>query len=64
MQQAIQSQLRDKFDQKAKIKCPRPQWKKGKVFYCRAKAKNGDRYRVKVTLGAQKSFKFRWLQVF
>ena len=63
MQQAIQSQLRDQFDQKAKIKCPKKQWKQGKVFYCKAKAKGGAKYRVKVTLGKQRTFAFKWLQV-
>lgn len=63
MQQAVQSQLRDQFDQKAKIKCPRTSWKKGKVFFCQAKAKDRANYRIKVTLGKQKSFAFKWLQV-
>lgn len=63
MQQAIQSQLRDQFNQKAKIRCPKKQWRKGKVFYCKAKAKGGAKYRVRVTLGDQKSFAFKWRQV-
>ncbi len=63
MQEAIQSQLRDQFNQRAKIKCPKKQWKKGKVFFCKAKAANGSKYRIRVKLGNQKSFSFKWLQV-
>ena len=63
MAQAIQSQLRDEFNQKAKIRCPAKKWKKGKVLFCKAKRPDGSRYRIKVTLGNQKSFKFKWLQV-
>jgi hypothetical protein len=63
MQEAIQSQLRDQFNQRAKIRCPKKKWKKGKVFFCRAKAANGSKYRIRVKLGSQKSFAFKWLQV-
>ncbi len=50
-------------NQKAKIRCPAKKWKKGKVLFCKAKRPDGSRYRIKVTLGKQKSFKFKWLQV-
>lgn len=65
VQNAIESQIKDVVKQKATVKCPpRSTWTKGAVFFCTAKPTNGDAsYRVKVTLGREKTYAFRWLKI-
>ncbi len=65
VQNAIESQIKEVVKQKATVKCPaRSNWTRGAVFYCNAKPTNGAAsYRVKVTLGREKTHAFRWLKI-
>jgi hypothetical protein len=65
VQDAIESQIKEVVKQKATVKCPaRSSWTRGAVFFCNAKPTNGDAaYKVKVTLGREKTHAFRWLKV-
>jgi hypothetical protein len=65
VERAIERQVREVIGQPATVRCPkRSGWKKGAQFFCSARPTNGDApYRVRVTLGSKKNWKFDWRQV-
>jgi len=43
------------------VNCPsKVTWVKGKIFYCKAKAGDGTKYRVQVKLGNEAAGNLRW----
>ena len=63
VERAIVNQAKDVLKANVKVNCPaRSTWKRGAVFYCTAKSPS-KQWRLKVTLGAEKKHKFRWVTV-
>jgi hypothetical protein len=61
----LENSIRRGFKQQAgksvTVNCPsKVTWAKGKIFYCKAKAADGTKYRVQVKLGNEAAGNLRW----
>jgi hypothetical protein len=61
----LENSIRRGFKQQAgknvTVNCPSNiTWAKGKIFFCKAKASDGTRYRVQVRLGNEAAGNLRW----
>ena len=61
LQKNIKSGFKKQAGVTVKVKCPKKvRWAKGKIFYCKVKANNGNKYRVQVRLGSESKGRLNW----
>ncbi len=61
LQKSIKVGFKQQTGTSVKVKCPaKVTWAKGKIFYCKVKAKNGTKYRVQVRLGSESKGRLKW----
>jgi hypothetical protein len=61
VKKSIKQGLKQKTGVTVRVKCPaRVKWTKGKVFFCKVRAKDGRKARVQVTLGGSKIGRVKW----
>lgn len=61
LENSIRRGFKAQADKSVTVNCPsNVTWRKGKIFYCKAKAADGTRYSVKVKLGSETAGNLRW----
>ena len=61
LQKNIKAGFQAQAGKSVTVKCPAGvTWVKGKIFYCKVKAKDGTKYRVQVKLGSESAGKLNW----
>ncbi|MEZ5186808.1 MAG: DUF4333 domain-containing protein [Candidatus Nanopelagicales bacterium] len=61
VKKSIKSGFKSQAGKSVKVKCPKKvRWAKGKIFYCKAKGRDGSKYRVMVKLGSESTGRVTW----
>ncbi len=61
LERNIKSGFKQQLGKSVTVNCPaNVSWAKGKIFFCKVKAKDGSNYRVQVKLGSESAGKLRW----
>jgi hypothetical protein len=61
MERTIEKGVKKQAKVRVDITCPKKvTWVKGKVFYCKLRAKNGVQSRVRIKLGSETTGLYRW----
>lgn len=61
LENSIRRGFKSQAGKSVTVNCPsKVTWVKGKIFYCKAKAADGTKYRVQVKLGNEAAGNLRW----
>ncbi|HRY09631.1 MAG: DUF4333 domain-containing protein [Actinobacteria bacterium] len=61
LENSIRRGFKSQAGKSVTVNCPsKVTWVKGKIFYCKAKAADGTKYRVRVKLGNEAAGNLRW----